>query len=84
VGTIYQNEPRYSLVSCDIMTAWNCKGLKVDLLDVPRNWLLEDHCHNSTHVMVWRRLKFVITLHNNYMSLQGDPEVTWRFRPHFK
>jgi gamma-aminobutyric acid type B receptor len=21
VGTIYQNEPRYSLVSCDIMTA---------------------------------------------------------------
>ena len=44
VGTIYQNEPRYSLVSCDIMAARKCKGLKAELLGIPRNSLLVPHC----------------------------------------
>ncbi|GFG33518.1 hypothetical protein Cfor_02425 [Coptotermes formosanus] len=39
VGTIYQNEPRYSLVSCDVVILWQSKiavVLKAVLLDAPQ------------------------------------------------
>ena len=33
-----------------VLAAWNCKGPKVELIDVPRHLLLVPNCYNFTHV----------------------------------